>query len=145
MGIYQFTVDIAAPAERVFELWTDLDRCAEWIGGITRVSDLTGPMDQARTRYTLWFGKMSSPSEILEVERPRHLRTRFGNRLLRGETEVTFETTPTGTRLTQVFRTEGVIPAISARIFASGSWKGSFRGELNEFVRIVEREAVAAG
>ena len=140
MATHQFTVDIAAPVEQVFDLWTNLERLHEWIEGISKVTDVTGPSDRAGTRYTIWFGGMRSPSEILEAERPHRLRTRFGNRMLRGETRVTFEPTATGTRLTQEFRTEGLIPAISARIFALGSYKGSFRGELNEFVRIAERE-----
>lgn len=141
MAHYKFTVEIAAPIEQVFDLWTNLNRVHEWIEGISKVTDVTGPPGEAGTRYTLWFGSMRSPSEILEAERPRRLRTRFGNRMLRGETRVTFEPTATGTRLTQEFRTEGLIPAISARIFATGSYKGSFRGELGEFVRIAEREA----
>ena len=145
MAHYRFTVDIAAPVEQVFDLWTNLERVHGWIGGISKVTDVTGPPDQAGTRYTIWFGSMRSPSEILEVERPRRLRTRFGNRMLRGETRVTFEPTETDTRLTQEFRTEGLIPAISARIFATGSYKGSFRGELAEFVRIAEREARGTG
>ena len=145
MGRHRFTVDIAAPLEAVFDLWTDLDRAHEWIGGLSRVTDLTGPSDQAGTRYTTWFGSMRSETEILEAERPRHLRTRFGSWLLRGETRVTFARASTagGTRLTQEFVTEGVIPAISARIFATGSWNGSFRGELATFARIAEREASA--
>lgn len=145
MTRFQFTVDIAAPVEQVFDLWTNVERMHEWIGGISKVSDVTGRPGQAGTSYTIWFGSMRSPSEILEAERPRRLRTRFGNRMLRGETSVTFEPTATGTRLTQEFRTEGLIPAISARIFAVGSYKGSFRGELKAFVRIAEREAAESG
>jgi uncharacterized protein YndB with AHSA1/START domain len=143
MADYRFTVDIAAPIEGVFDLWTDVDRWHEWIGGVSKVTDVTGPPGATGTRYTIWFGSMASPSEILEGERPRRIRTRFGNRLLRGETLVTFEPTPAGTRLTQEFRTQGAIPAIAARIFSIGSYKGSFRGELNEFARIAEREARA--
>ena len=145
MGTYRFDVDIAAPPERVFDLWTNVERAHEWIEGISRVSDVSGPPGQTGTRYTLWFGGMASPSEILEADRPRSIRTRFGNRMLRGETHVTFEPTPAGTRLTQEFRTQGIIPAIAARIFAIGSYMGSFRGELNAFVRIAEREAGDSG
>ena len=141
MTTHQFTVDIAASIEHVFDLWTDIERMGEWIEGVTRVSDISGPSGQAGTRYTAWFGGMRSASEILAAERPRHITTRFGSPLLRGETSVTFEPTPTGTRLTQVFRTEGFIPAIAARIFALGSYKGTFRGELSSFVRLAEREA----
>jgi uncharacterized protein YndB with AHSA1/START domain len=145
MGTYQFTVRIEAPPERVFDLWTDLDRMKEWVGGVTKVTDISGPLDRAGTRYTVWFGGMRSPTEVIAVERPRMLRTRFGNRILRGETVVTFEPDDGGTRLTQEFRTEGLIPALMARIFASGSYKGSFRGELDDFARLAEREVGMVG
>ena len=106
MAHYEFTVDIAAPIEQVYDLWTNPERMSEWIEGITKVTDVTGPPGQAGTRYTVWFGRMRSPTEILEAARPRHLKTRFGNRMLRGQTDVTFEPTASGTRLTQEFRTE---------------------------------------
>jgi len=141
MAHYQFTVDIAAPIEQVYDLWTNTERMSEWVEGVTKVTDMTGAPGQAGTRYTVWFGSMRSPSEIVEAERPHRLKSRFGNRLLRGETDVTLEPTPPGTRLTQEFRTQGVIPAIAAWIFSLGSYKGSFRGELETFVRIAEREA----
>jgi uncharacterized protein YndB with AHSA1/START domain len=112
----------------------------EWVGGVTKVTDVSGPLDQPGTSYTVWFGGMRSPTEVLEVERPRRIRSRFGNRVLRGETRVTLEPVDGGTRLTQEFRTEGLIPALMARIFASGSYKGSFQGELNEFAKLAERE-----
>jgi uncharacterized protein YndB with AHSA1/START domain len=122
MGRYEFTVRIAAAPERVFDLWIDLDRMKEWVGGVTKVTDISGPLDRAGTRYTVWFGGMRSPTEVIEVERPRMIRTRFGNRVLRGETLARFEPDDGGTRLTQEFRPEGLIPALVARIFASGSY-----------------------
>ncbi|MGH2407940.1 MAG: SRPBCC family protein [Candidatus Limnocylindrales bacterium] len=143
MGTFRFTINVAAPAEGAFDLWMNVERAHEWVEGITRVTDVSGVRGQAGFRYTLWFGGMASPSEILEADRPRLVRNRFGNRLLRGETVVTFEPTPSGTRLTQEFRTHGLIPAIAARIFAIGSYRGSFRGELAAFGRIAEREARA--
>jgi uncharacterized protein YndB with AHSA1/START domain len=144
MGAYRFAVDIAAPPELVFGLWTDLDRMKEWVGGVTKVTDVSGPLDRAGTRYTVWFGGMPSRTEVLEVERPRRIRTRFGNRVLKGETAATFEPDGAGTRLTQQFRTEGFISAVVARIFASGAWRGSFQGELNTFAALAEREAETA-
>lgn len=140
MGTYRFTVQIASAPDRVFDLWTDLDRMHEWVGGVTKVTDVSGPLDRAGTRYTVWFGAMRSDTEVLAVERPGMIRSRFGNRVLRGETLVTFETSDGGTRLTQEFRTEGLIPALMARIFATGSYRGSFRGELNAFAKLAERE-----
>jgi uncharacterized protein YndB with AHSA1/START domain len=143
MGAYRFTVDIAAPPELVFALWTDLDRMKDWVGGVTKVTDVSGPLDRAGTRYTVWFGGMQSRTEVLEVERPHMIRTRFGNRVLKGETLATFEPDGVGTRVTQEFQTEGLISAVAARIFASGSWRGSFQGELQAFAALAEREADA--
>ena len=144
MAEYSFTIHVGAPPERVFDLWTDLGRMHEWEGGVTRVSDIVGPVGQSGSSYTVWFGRMRSPTTVLDAEPPRHIRTRFGNRMLRGETDVLFEPDGDGTRLTQEFRTEGLVPAITARIFATGSYRGSFRGELAAFARIVERESRAA-
>jgi len=143
MGSYRFSVSIAAPPELVFALWTDLDLMREWVGGVTRVSDLSGPVDQAGTTYTTWFGKMASRTEVVEAERPRLYHTRFASRTLRGENRTLIEADGTGSRLTEEFRTTGLLSGILARLFAIGSYKGSFQGELNEFVRIAEREAAA--
>lgn len=140
MSEHRLSIDIAAPPARVFALWMDLDRMREWVGGVTGVTDITGPTDVAGTRYTVRFGPMKSPTEILEVQRPHHVRTRFGNLILKGESDVRFEPTAGGTRLTQVFRTRGLISAITGRLFAAGSYEGSFQGELETFRAIVERE-----
>jgi uncharacterized protein YndB with AHSA1/START domain len=140
MPTYRLTTLVKAPRERVFDLWIDADRWPEWIGGLTKVTERTGPLDQKGTRYISWFGSsMKSPSEVLDVERPRFIRTRFGSAVLRGETEATFEPEGGGTRIVQTFRTKGIIPAIAAWIFSKGSWKGSFKGELEHFREIAER------
>ncbi len=144
MSYYRFEVDLAAPQEQVFDLWVNLDRMHEWVEGVTKVTDITGRPDQVGSRYTVWFGRMRSPTEVLEAERPRLVRTRFGNTLLRGEMRATFAPSDSGTRVTQELWTTGLIPAIAARIFATGSYKGSFRGELNAFAGIAEREAGVA-
>ena len=111
------------------------------VGGVTRVTDVSGPIDVAGTRYTVRFGPMKSPTEILEVDRPHHVRTRFGSLILKGESDVQFEPIPNGTRLTQVFRTRCFISAVMGRVFATGSYEGSFKGELETFRAIAERES----
>ena len=45
MSAYRFSLHVAAPQHRVFELWTDLDRMAEWIGGVTKVTRRIGEID----------------------------------------------------------------------------------------------------
>jgi hypothetical protein len=142
MGRYIFVVDINAPREQVFDLWINLDRAHEWIEGMAGVSDLSGPVDQAGTTYVTRFGSWAkSLTTVVDAERPNRFRVKFGNWLLRGENGARFEEVDTGTRLTHTFDTVGIIPAITARIWASGSYKGSFRGELNTFKEICEREA----
>ena len=140
MGHHRFVAHVNAPRERVFALWTDLNRAHEWIEGLSRITDVSGPFDKAGTRYTVWFGPMRSPTEVLEADRPRLIKTRFGGWLLRGVEQEVFEEEDSGTRLTQEFWTQGIIPAIAGKIWAIGSYRGSFRGELNSFVQLAERE-----
>jgi uncharacterized protein YndB with AHSA1/START domain len=142
MPTHRLTAYAAAPPERVFDLWIDLDRMKEWVGGVTRVTDVSGPVDQAGTRYVTWFGPMKSPTVVLEADRPRRLSTHFGNWLLRGTNTTTFEPEGEGTRITEVMQTEGWVSAVTSRLFGMGSYKGSYQGELNDFARLAEREAV---
>ena len=141
---YSFTIDIAAPPEVVFDLWTNLDRVHEWIRGLTGVEDRTGPVDVVGSSYTVRFGPVKSPTVVIEAERPRRFATRFGNWYLRGRNRATFEPIDRGTRLTQVFETEGLVPAITSWIWSRGSYTGSFRGELEHFGRLAEAEASQA-
>lgn len=139
MAAYRFKTRTAASPERAYALWTDLDRMKEWVGGVTRVTDVSGPVDRAGTTYTVWFGGMKSRTEVLEAERPHRFHTRFGNLILKGENSATFEPDGTGTVIRQEFRTHGLVSAIFARLFARGSYRGSFQGELEAFARLAER------
>jgi uncharacterized protein YndB with AHSA1/START domain len=144
MATHLFSVQVAAPRGLVFDLWTNLHRLPEWVTGVSKVTEITGPAGRAGTRYTLWFGPIRCPQEILEAVPGRMVRTRFRSPLLRGEMLVTFETQASVTRVTQEFRTNGFLPAIAARLLATGSYRGSFRGELRVFARLVQRSASAS-
>ena len=141
MARYTISTHVAASPEQVFAPWTNLERMGEWVGGVTAVSDVSGSVDQAGTTYVVHFGPMKSPTEVLAVERPRLFATKFGNWILRGRSSATFEPDLDGTRITQTFETVGLISAISSWLFSRGSYEGSFRGELEHFARIAEREA----
>ena len=141
MGTHRVSAHVAAPPDRVFALWTDLDRMKDWVGGVTRITDVSGPVAQAGTTYTVWFGRMASRTEVLESDPPRYLRTRFGSRVLAGESSARFEAEGGGTRIDQEFRTRGLISGIMGRFFALGSYHGTFQGELNTFARMAEAEA----
>ena len=143
MGDYRFSVHVAASPEQVFDLWVNLDRAHEWIRGLTSITDRVGDPGTTGATSVTHFGPVRSPTTVISAERPRHIVTKFGNWYLRGENEATFTPEGDGTRLEQVFRTVGMIPAITARIFASGSYQGSFKGELEHFARLAEAEAAA--
>ena len=141
MGRHTNSEHIDAPPEVAFDLWTNLERQREWIGGVTDVVDVTGPVGVAGTTYTVMFGSTRSPTQVLEVERPRRFVVHFGSWILRGRNSATFEPQNGGTLLTVRLDTEGIFPAIMAWIFSLGSWRGSFRGELAHFARLAEIEA----
>ena len=145
MAHYKISTVVAAPIDKVFALWTDLERMGDWVGGVTGVTDISGPIDKAGTTYVVHFGPVKSPTEVLEVERPRRFATKFGSWVLRGRSSATFEPEGDGTRVTQEFVTVGRISAISAWIFSRGSYEGSFRGELEKFARIAERASATGG
>src|SRR4026209_267666 len=107
MPTHRLTPFSAAPPERVFALWIDLDRMTEWVGGVTKVTDVTGPADQAGTTHAVWLGPVKSPTVVLEAERPRLLSTRFGNWIVRGTSTTTFEPEGNGTRITEATQTPG--------------------------------------
>ena len=46
MATHRLSTLVNAPPERVFALWIDLDLAPEWIEGLTKVTDRTGPVDQ---------------------------------------------------------------------------------------------------
>ena len=143
MARYTFSTHVDAPPERVFDLWTNLQRMGEWVGGVTGVTDVSGPLDRVGTTYVVHFGPVKSPTEVLDAERPRRFATRFGSWVLRGTSRATFEPDGAGTRVMQEFATVGWFSAISSWVFSRGSYEGSFRGELEKFGRIAEREAQA--
>ena len=143
MARYTIDTHVAALPEQVFALWTNLERMGEWVGGVTGVTDISGLVDCVGTTYVVHFGPVKSPTEVLEAERPRRFATRFGSWILRGRSSASFEPDGDGTRVTQEFETVGRISAISSWVFSRGSYGGSFRGELEKFARIAEREASA--
>jgi len=140
MADYVFTSEIAAPQETAFDLWMNVDRMPEWTEGLTRVSDLTGLLGQAGTRYKLWFGRTGASAEILSAERPRSVTWRVRIGPLGANIAAVFEADGNLTRVTETIRTRGPLTWAWARILATGSYKGSFRGELATFARTCERD-----
>lgn len=148
VGRYTYTIEIDAPQELVFELWTDLELMKKWVGGVTAVSEPTGPIDRPGTSYTIFFGRFGSRTEVLEAERPRLYATRSGTFWMQLRHRGTFERSGPGgtqTTLTQTIDVGGSpLSRTFGWIFGHGSYRGSFLGELRHFGRIAEAEAEAA-
>ena len=145
VGRYTYTIEVEAPRELVFELWTDLELMQTWVGGVTKVSKPTGPIDQPGTTYAIYFGRFASETTILEVERPRLYATKSGTFWMQLTNRATFEDggrDGATTRITQTFDVHGsLLSRTFGWIFGHGSYRGSFLGELRHFGRIAEARA----
>jgi len=142
MSRYVFSVDVDAPRESVFDLWVNVDRMPEWTEGLTRVADLRGQPGIVGTRYTVWFGRTAGTVEVLEAERPRSFASRVKAGPLTADIAATLEADGARTRLTETITTSGVLGWVWARVLATGTFRGSFRGELMRFAEICEREQI---
>ena len=118
---YTISTVVAAPPEHVFALWTNVERMGEWVGGVTGVSDVSGPIDRVGTTYVVHFGPVKSPTEVLEADPPRRFATRFGSWVLRGLSSATFAPEGDGTRVTQEFETKRI--AVPKRLDTMGKWQ----------------------
>lgn len=115
MGHHRFSGHVNASREQVFDLWVNPDRIKEWIVSLTRITDVTGPTDEAGTRYTAWFGRSKSPTKVLDADRPRLIRTPFRQWSAGRHDPDDLRREDGGTLLTEAFSTEGFIPGIAGR------------------------------
>ena len=145
MGRYRYSIEIDAPQELVFDLWTDLDLMKTWIGGVSGYSEPSGPIDRAGTTYTIYFGKFGSLVEVVEAERPRLYASKSGTFWMQLTNRGTFEPIGEAGSRTRLSQTIDVFGSPLSRafgwIFGHGSYRGSFLGELRHFARIAEAEA----
>ena len=141
MGRHTNSQHIDAPPEVAFDLWTNLDRQREWIGGVTDVVDVTGPAGRRRDDLHGDVRPHEEPNAGPGGRAPATLRGPFRQldppwpeqRDVRARRRRNAHHRPPGHR--------GLFPAIMAWIFSLGSWKGSFRGELAHFARLAEIDA----
>lgn len=70
MGTHRYTIWIAALPERVYVLYTSLDRIAEWQEGNPRVTNVSGDARRAGVTYTVRRGRSTSRSEVIAAHRP---------------------------------------------------------------------------
>jgi len=122
MGAYRYAIWIAASPERVYGLYTDLDRVAEWQDGNPRITDVSGDPSRAGATYTVRRGRSAVRSEVIVAERPtRHVVRMDGLLGLRAEIFSQFAPEGQGTRLTIGLDARGGSPCSGA----SWRWRSS--------------------
>lgn len=145
MAQHTFRIDIAAPPETVYDIWSDPARSPEWTEGLTKVTDISGPVGRAGTSYTAWFGRAGARVDVIAGDRPRRYAWRVRLGPIAAEFDSSFEPSTSGTTMTETVRTAGPVAWLWNRVLSTGTYRGSFRGELREFSRICEREARSPG
>ena len=159
MGTYRFEVDVGlGPVDALF-LWADLDRVTGWMG-VGGVSDVVvgrgmDPLVLPGRRFPLVIAPESGytlrfrfrPVRVqvmwLDDRSKTAYRTRLAGSLRRGELLATFEQHGSGSHLTLDIQTEGLLPGVVGRLLATGSYPGTYRGQLKAFARLAERERLS--
>lgn len=141
MAEHSFAINIPSPPEFVYDLWANPERSVEWTEGMTGVTDIACSPGEAGARYKAWFGRSPATVEVTKAERPTRYAWHVRLGPFAADFDSAFERTGSGTRMTETVRTAGLIAWLWNRILSTGRYRGSFRGELETFARICEREA----
>ena len=110
MGHRSVTIDIAAPPERVFDIYTDLRRLPEWQRQ-PGLKGTEGAMDRPGADFVIHYGwPLTLRGRVLAVERPslQRVRARELAGLVTCETTARFDAAEGGTRLTFDYDYQGV-------------------------------------
>jgi uncharacterized membrane protein len=142
----RLTEHFEAPIDRVFELATDFKRYPEWNVSYREIGEITGPIDQVGTKVFATLNVLGRPmegwSEVVEVDRPRHLKM--------------VGVGPQDSRLTLVYRwapagegtdvesqidydlPAGILGAVADRLFVEGAIQRAMRHSIENFKALVE-------
>lgn len=102
MGHRSVTIEIAAPPERVFDIYTDLRRLSEWQRQ-PGLKGTDGAFDQPGAHFVIRYGgPLTLRGKVLAAERPslHRIRAREMAGLVTCETTARFEPADGGTRMT---------------------------------------------
>ena len=111
--LIQTDITINAPIDRVFEVFSDLEKATERIDGIVAIEILEGPAQMAvGTKWKetrIMFGKEATEEMyVTEVNRNRNYVVEAENHGMKYRTEYTFTETPDGVQVKLVFGGEPV-------------------------------------
>ena len=91
---------VAAPAERVFDLYVNPDRVPEWRPSVKDISNRSGPMDAPGSTFTTRYRNATPDSHgvVVQSKRPRN-HVLAGRGIVRYEARIDLEPVGSGTRL----------------------------------------------
>jgi uncharacterized protein YndB with AHSA1/START domain len=146
MGSYSYTVWIAAQPERVYDLYTDLDRVAEWQEGRPRITDRSGEQGVAGSTYTTRRGPSSARSRVIVAERPTEQVVEINGALgLRAVLTSRFEPEDRGTRMTVELDARWGKPRLGRALEKAVFNPRTARRELAKLKEIAERDTGQPG
>ena len=150
MSTMTATTQVAAPPERVFAVYTDIEQAAERIPGILSVEVLSeGPVgDGFRWRETRkMFGKEATEEMwITGFEPPRRYTVAAESHGMKYATEFAFEPDGEGTRVTWTF--EGIPQTFAAKVMGAlmaPLFKGAMRKCMLEDLEALRAVAESGG
>lgn len=146
MGRVSVTAIIDAPIERVWQLWTEIERYPEWFPGARRVINHDGRTDHEGARYTLDLGAARANGEITRVEPPTLHEHVFDQSPppVAGAATIRFRSVSNGTEMTFDARYEmrgGAVGRLFDRLLLSRLAEPRMASEVPAFKRFVEQQA----
>jgi activator of Hsp90 ATPase-like protein len=135
------SVLLPVPIGRAWDLWVDAWRFPQWQSLLLAVRDLSGPVSEVGTTYTLDHGpKMRRHARVVAAERPvRHVIEQTGMGV-RDQTVATFEPEGSGTRLTVVtYAHLGFVMRALTRLYSGQRDQREFQREIDRLVGLAQR------
>lgn len=144
MGTHRYSTWIAAAPEAVYDLFSDLDRHAEWESGNPRVTNLSGSVEQPGTTYDFTYGSwLTYHARVEAADRPRRFAVSANGPLgLRATQRSEFVAENNGTRATLKVELQWPIPILGRPIEFVILPPRTVRQELARFKAIAERESM---
>lgn len=145
MALYAAVVDVPAPVERTFAVFTNATRFSQWQALAVSAFEQSGPLDQPGSSVRIDHGPaMKRTMTILDADPPHRLRYRQQGMGANDINDVRFQAIGDGTRLTastELRVAGGPIGRLLERLGRRGS-TGEYQAELDRFASVVARPAI---
>lgn len=146
----QLSVQVNAPVERVFAIFSDVQKSEEWVKGITKLEMLSDVTSGVGTRWRetrIMFGKEATEEmEISAYEPNKSYEVTAENMGMNYHTLFTFTPSGDGTRVEMVFT--GTPTTLTARlmgllmVFFVGATRKALQEDMEQLKAVAESQAV---